>query len=520
MPTLNRISPILLLATVCCAVSVAQQTPETERQPTAEQIEFFEARVRPLLIEHCLECHSAETEVSGGLSLDARPNWERGGDSGLAIVAHDPEASPLMRAVKYDDPDLQMPPEGKLPDTAIEVLRAWIEMGAPDPRAEVSVKSSTPKALAVEDAQQHWAYRAAQRPEVPASPTSSTATDAFIDAKLQAAGVEPVASVTRAQWLRRLSFDLHGLPPSPEMLAAFEADERPDARERMVDRLLNSARFGETFARHWMDVARYAESITLRGFVLPEAWRYRDYLIEAFNDDRPFDQMIVEQVAGDLLSATDRNERTRQLTAMGLLTLGNTNLEEQDKTQLDMDYIDEQLEVLGRAFLGQTIGCARCHDHKFDPIPTRDYYALAGIFRNTVAMEHENVSKWIQSPLPLESEAEEKFTAIASELKQLTTRVAAMKKKAGGSDSKKSVDVSKLNGIVIDDVDAKLIGDWVDGTTVAGFVHDRYLHDGNKDKGTKTATFEPKQLPPGEYLVRMSYTAAPNRASNAKVVVF
>ena len=209
-----------------------------------------------------------------------------------------------------------------MPDTAIEVLRAWIEMGAPDPRAEVSVKSSNPKALAVEDAQQHWAYRAVQRPEVPASSTSSTVIDAFIDAKLQAAGVEPVASVTRAQWLRRLSFDLHGLPPSPEMLAVFETDERPDARERMVDRLLNSARFGETFARHWMDVARYAESITLRGFVLPEAWRYRDYLIEAFNDDRPFDQMIVEQVAGDLLSATDRNERTRQLTAMGLLTFG------------------------------------------------------------------------------------------------------------------------------------------------------------------------------------------------------
>jgi hypothetical protein len=310
------------------------------------------------------------------------------------------------------------------------------------------------------------------------------------------------------------------LPPDPTILDAFEADSSPDAELRMVDRLLESPRFGETFARHWMDVVRYAESVTLRGFVLPEAWRYRDYLIEAFNDDRPFDQMIVEQVAGDLLTADDRHERTRQLVATSFLAFGNTNLEEQDKTQLEMDYIDEQLEVLGRAFLAQTIGCARCHDHKFDPIPTRDYYALAGIFRNTAAMEHENVSKWIELPLPVEPQRAAAFDQISTDVNKLTQKISALKKKKGDVDSKKSIAIATLEGVVIDDVDAKLIGAWVDGITVGGYVSGRYLHDGNQGKGEKSATFEPKSLPPGQYRVRMSYTPSGNRASNAKVVVF
>jgi len=438
-----------------------------------------------------------------------------------------------MRAVLYDDPDLQMPPDGKLPTKAIETLRAWIAMGAADPRSEVSVKPSSTQALAVADAQQHWAYRAVERPVLPQFPTrisanapasnsaSNSAIDRFIDVKLHAAGIAPTAAVTRAQWLRRLTFDLHGVPPDPNLIAAFEEDERPDAEVRVVEQLLNSPKFGETFARRWMDVARYAESITLRGFVLPEAWRYRDYLIEAFNDDRPFDQMIVEQVAGDLLQSDNRLERTRQLVATSFLTLGNTNLEEQDKTQLEMDYIDEQLEVLGRAFLGQTIGCARCHDHKFDPIPTRDYYALAGIFRNTVAMEHSNVSKWVEAPLPIEPTQAAMFDQLSAEAKQLTQTIASLKKKKDVvSDPRKSTDVTQLEGIVIDDVDAKLIGEWTMGTTVPGYVSDRYLHDGNKGQGEKSATFEPPRLTPGQYRVRMSYTAAANRASNAKVVVF
>ena len=529
----NRNSTTLWIAGWCCyalgftalgftALGFAQGPPATgSGLSEASQIDFFEAQVRPLLIKHCLECHATDTEASGGLLLDSRPNWQRGGDSGDAIVPRDPAASLVMRAVLYDDPDLQMPPDGKLPDGTIVALQRWIEMGAADPRNEVSVKPSNTRALSVADAQQHWAYRPVVRPQLPADTTSATVVDGFIDAKLKDAGLTAAPRVTRAQWLRRMTFDLHGLPPDPKLMEEFEADSGADAEVRMVDRLLDSPRFGETIARHWMDVVRFAESVTLRGFVLPEAWRYRDYLIEAFNDDRPFDQMIVEQVAGDLLTAEDLRERTRQLVATSFLTFGNTNLEEQDKSQLEMDYIDEQLEVLGRAFLAQTIGCARCHDHKFDPVPTRDYYALAGIFRNTVAMDHDNVSKWVEQPLPIESEQAAAFERMSADVKQLTLKIAAIKKKeASAIDPKKSVDIATLAGVVVDDVDAKLIGGWVDGAGVSGFVNERYLHDGNQDKGEKSATFEPKSLPPGQYRVRMSYTAASNRASNARVVVF
>ncbi len=486
-----------------------------------DKVAFFEQHIRPLFIAKCLECHSSDTEASGGLLLDSRPNWERGGDTGEAIVPQDPSTSLLMRAVLYDDPDLQMPPDGKLPDASIAALNTWIEQGAVDPRNQVSVKPSSSRALAVANAHEHWAYRPWGRPELPIGQPTESIIDRFINAKLASAGVEAVPLISRRQWLRRMYFDLHGLPPDPRILEEFEADAAPDAEARMVDQLLQSPRFGETFARRWMDVARFAESVTLRGFVLPEAWRYRDYLIDAFNEDRPFDQMIIEQVAGDLLSAEDNKERTRQLVATSFLTLGNTNLEEQDKTQLEMDYIDEQLEVLGRAFLAQTIGCARCHDHKFDPIPTRDYYALAGIFRNTVAMEHENVSKWVEEPLPIEPEQAAFFDQLAVQSKELTQKIASLKKKIGaGVDPNKAVDIATLEGVVIDDVDAKLVGDWVDGMGVSGFVSEGYRHDGNNGKGQKSATFEPKRLPPGQYRVRMSYTPAANRATNVKVVVF
>src|SRR5690606_8466255 len=219
--------------------------------------------------------------------------------------------------------------------------------------------------------------------------------DRFILAELEARQLEPVGDASRETLLRRAYFDLIGLAPSPEEIDAFLADDSPDAFERVVDRLLASPRFGERWGRHWLDVVRFGESLTLRGLVLPEAWRYRDYVIDAFNADRSVQQMLVEQIAGDLLPARDAVQAQRQTIATTFLALGNTNLEEQDKQQLEMDYIDEQLDVIGQALLGQTIGCARCHDHKFDPIPTRDYYALAKILRGTQALEHANVSKWI-----------------------------------------------------------------------------------------------------------------------------
>ncbi len=568
-PTTRFALPLLVVAISMVAISVtpaqqpapqqtsAQNSPapksvqgDSTDQPTSEsladessvlsadQLEFFESRVRPLLIEHCLECHSAETEASGGLLLDSRPNWQRGGDNGAAIVSREPDASLLVRAIEYDDPMLQMPPEGKLSAAAIADLKRWIAMGAPDPRNEVSEKPSASRALSVADAQQHWAYRPlsrAKRPSQVAAPETASTTNAatgnaqqrsdlsgaideWIQLRLDQEGLKAAPPVNRAQWLRRVTFDLHGLPPTAEELDRFLADTSPDAEARWVDRLLASPRFGETFARHWMDVARYAESITLRGFVLPDAWRYRDYLIEAYNEDRPLDEMIVEQIAGDLLPTDDPKQRERQIVATSFLALGNTNLEEQDKTQLEMDHIDEQLEVLGRAFLGQTIGCARCHDHKFDPIPTSDYYAMAGIFRSTVAMEHANVSKWIEVPLPLDPTSTAEYESLEKQLRETKDQLAQLKKPK--SAPAKSVALDTLEGIVVDDVDAKLIGHWTESTTAAGFVGKHYLHDARSDRGAKSATFQPKNFVPSEYEVRMSYTTGENRATNAKVVVF
>ena len=349
----------------------------------ADRRQFFEDKIRPALATHCYECHSFDTEASGGLRLDTRLGWQMGGDLGPAIVPGDPVTSRLIQAIEYNDPDLQMPPDGKLPQSVIDDLRRWIQDGAVDPREAASAPDSSVRrpALRPDEAQQHWAYRPIQRPEVPCPTDVSDKTDLSYKVQLQpidcflAVGWNRAGDVSapasRAALIRRLTFDLHGLPPTPAEVAAFCQDSRPAAYRRLVDRLLASPRFGVRFARRWLDVARYAESLTLRGFVLPDAWRYRDYCIQAFNQDRPFDEVIREQIAGDLMDSPDLHRRQQQLIAVTFLLMGNTNLEDQDKQQLEMDVVDEQLETLGRAFLPQTIRCARCHDHKFDPIHTR-----------------------------------------------------------------------------------------------------------------------------------------------------
>ncbi|MEZ6151016.1 MAG: PSD1 and planctomycete cytochrome C domain-containing protein [Pirellulaceae bacterium] len=391
--------PLLLAIASSSNIVRAEQTQSRE-----QQADFFESRIRPVFVAHCLECHAVDTEASGGLLLDSRQGWQAGGDSSNAIVPGDVEASRVARAIDYDDPNLQMPPAGKLPDEAIRDIKLWIGSGAYDPRDSQSAQPATIAGLAVEDAQTHWAYRDVQPVSIPAMSELQGATpiDAFINQRLAQAGVEPAPRATDEALVRRLYYDLLGLPPTldqrSEAVRLLSQGELGFAR--LVDQLLGNTQYAENFARKWMDVVRYADSITLRGFVLPQAWRYRDYLVDAYANDRPFDQMIREQIAGDLLPAEDWQQKRRQWIATGLLVLGNTNLEKQDKTQLDMDTIDEQLEVIGRAFLGQTIGCARCHDHKFDPIPTRDYYALAGILRSAVSLKHDNVSKWIELPLP------------------------------------------------------------------------------------------------------------------------
>ncbi len=480
-----------------------------------ENLEFFETRIRPVLVEHCAACHAADTEASGGLLLDSRAGWQTGGDSGAAIVVGHPGQSLLLQAMSYEDHDLQMPPEGKLSPAILRDFSAWISNGAVDPRVtdEGGIDRSTP--LSVEAAQQHWAYRPIGEVKLPADADLSP-IDWLINRELSSAGLFPVHAASEDVLTRRLYFDLTGLPPGGDTATDSEG------YDQLVERLLASPQFGEHFARHWMDVVRFAESITLRGFVLPEAWRYRDYLVNSFAEDRPFDQMIREQIAGDLLHSDRLKQRQMELVATGFLTMGNTNLEQQDKAQLEMDYIDEQLEVIGRAFLGQTIGCARCHDHKFDPIPTRDYYALAGIMSSAVALEHANVSKWIERPLPLSDEMTADFDDVAARLDAIKRKLAVAKKRTRGNSAsdQRSIPVSELAGVVVDSRDATLVGKWIESVSVGRFVGASYLHDGALEQGEKSATFEPQKLPPGDYVVRVAYTAGENRASNTLVRVF
>jgi Protein of unknown function (DUF1549) len=320
--------------------------------------------------------------------------------------------------------------------------------------------------------------------------------------------------------VRRRYFDLTGLPPTPKEIDAFVQDPSIKAYEKLVDSLLASPRFGERWGRHWLDLVRFAESLTLRGFVFKETWRYRDYVIDAFNQDRALDQFLREQIAGDLLPAQSRDERRRNLVATTFLALGNTNLEEQDKNQIDMDVVDEQIDVIGKAFLGQTIGCARCHDHKFDPIPTRDYYALAGILRNTKLLEHDNVSKWVETSLPMAPEVESAVQAYNAKLAVLEAQIKAEKLKMKAKGIVASTGVVAPNdipGLVVDDTKAKRVGTWTLSQYSGSYIGDGYLHDGNMSKGEKSLTFEPEIPAAGPYEIWLAYIPAANRSTQVPV---
>jgi hypothetical protein len=346
---------------------------------------------------------------------------------------------------------------------------------------------------------------------------SANPIDAFICAKLEAKGLKSAPEADRATLIRRLYYDLIGLPPSPEDVDAFVNNKNADAYEKLVDKLLASPQFGERWGRHWLDVARFAESVTLRGFVFKEAWRYRDYVIDSFNEDLPFDRFIREQIAGDLLPATDAADRAHKIIATTFLQLGNTNLEEQDKKALRMDVVDEQLDVITKGFLGQTVTCARCHDHKFDPIPTKDYYSLAGILRNAKAMDHANVSMWVEVPLPTDPEREALFKAHDTQVAALRAKIAAAKDKAGPKIASGVLAVKDIPGIVIDDAQAKKVGEWMLSNFSKTYIGEGYIHDKDEKKGEKSLTFQPEALPPGKYDVRLAYSPGPNRAENVPV---
>lgn len=366
--------------------------------PTAEQLQFFETSIRPVLVEHCQKCHG-EDKQWGSLRIDSGKSLLEGGDSGAAIVPGQPENSLLIRAIRQQDEDLKMPPKGKLSDKQVADFILWIKQGAAYPVTAEKNKGRTRDP-------NHWSFKTPVDPPVPAIQNAAwpkSDLDHFILAKLQAEQVTPTAAADKRSLIRRATFDLIGLPPTPEEIAEFLADDQPDAFAKLVDRLLASSAYGERWGRHWLDIARYADSNGLdENIAQGHAWRYRDYVVNAFNNDKPYDQFIVEQIAGDLLPPTDdpavRNER---LIATGFLAIGPKVLAEVDEAKMQMDIIDEQVDTMGRAILGLTFGCARCHDHKFDPIQTADYYGLAGIFKSTRTMESfKKVAKWHENAVP------------------------------------------------------------------------------------------------------------------------
>jgi hypothetical protein len=359
--------------------------PAALRADGEDSIAFFESKIRPLLIEHCLECHSTDTKQKGGLLLDSRAGWETGGDNGPAVVPGDPAQSLLIKAVAWADTDLQMPPKRKLAEAEIAALTEWIKRGAPDPREAEARVGLVP----LSKAKSWWAFQPLHKPMVPDG-AGKEPIDALIGQKLAAAGLPPAPPADRRTLLRRLTFDLTGLPPTPEEVAAFLADTSPEAYTKAVNRLLASPAYGQRWARHWLDVVRYADyhsgdpKARVTSCEPLEAWRYRDWVVDSFNHDRPFDDFIRHQIAGDLMPGPDGAALYPDgLVATGFLANGTWDRGDADKEKLVSDMVDDQIDTVGKAFLGLTLGCARCHDHKFDPVSNEDYYALAGIFYST-----------------------------------------------------------------------------------------------------------------------------------------
>ncbi|HEY6167323.1 MAG TPA: PSD1 and planctomycete cytochrome C domain-containing protein [Verrucomicrobiae bacterium] len=372
---MNRTLTLFAVWTLAASPLVAAEQPITKAQS-----EFFESKIRPILADNCYKCHSATADkVKGGLVVDTREGLLKGGETGPALVPGNPDKSLLIRAVRYDDSDLQMPPKGKkLTAQQIADLTAWVKMGAPDPRkAAAAAKYKDPR----EAGKSHWAFKPVQKQTPPSVKESSWVkmpVDNFILAKLDENGMKPNAPADRRTLIRRAYFDLIGLPPTPAQVEEFVNDTSSDAFARVVETLLKSPQYGERWGRYWLDVARYSDT---KGSVkkkqeddkYPYAWTYRDYVIKAFNDDKPYNRFIVEQLAADRLASPDKTT----LAAMGFLTVGERFMNNQN------DIINDRIDTTTKAFLGLTVACARCHDHKFDPVPTADYYSLHGIFASS-----------------------------------------------------------------------------------------------------------------------------------------
>src|SRR5262245_37133627 len=392
----------LLGLLACSGLNRAAAKPQTN----PEQIEFFEAKIRPLLSSKCFACHGGETPMAK-LNLSTAAGFFKGGESGPVVVKGEPENSRLIGAVNYQG-QIKMPPTGKLSDAEIADLVAWIKIGAPWPNAiGTEAVAEKPKGYQFTAEQRRfWAFQPVKEPAPPIVKNTAwckSPIDRFVLAQLEKKGLAPAPPASKLTLLRRATFDLMGLPPTEQEIVDFLADNSPNAFAKLVDHLLASPRYGERWGRHWLDVVRYADSAGADEDIrYPYAYRYRDYVIEAFNKDLPYSEFIRQQLAGDLLPAEKPGEvNTTGIVATGFLQVGPKLLAEQDKPKMVYDMVDEQLDVATRAFLGLTVACARCHDHKFDPIPTRDYYSLASIFASTksLARVEGTVSQLYFAPL-------------------------------------------------------------------------------------------------------------------------
>ncbi|MBC8353779.1 MAG: DUF1549 domain-containing protein [Planctomycetes bacterium] len=426
----------LLVAAVLIPASIWGQ-----EEISPSQLDFFEKKIRPVLVERCYSCHSKGAKsIKGALVLDTRDGIRRGGDSGHAVMPGEVESSLLMEAIRFES--LEMPPDEQLPAAVIADFAKWIEMGAPDPREGPSLIK---REINFAQAKHHWSFqpiRAVEPPAVKNANWPRSAVDQFVLAKLEAKGLKPVGDVERVKLVRRLYYDLIGLPPTPDQLASALANESAQAIENLVDQLLDSPQFGERWGRHWLDVVRYAESNGReRNYVYPHAWRYRDYVIAAFNADKPFGQFIREQIAGDLIE----DSGNEQLIATGFLAIGPKLLNERNKEVFRMDIVDDQIDVTTRAFMALTASCARCHDHKFDPIPTSEYYSLAGIFRSSETLfgteqkqgNRQGSELYALGESPEYREHQERIAGLQKELRQAQAQVkkTAKKKPPKGADA-------------------------------------------------------------------------------------
>lgn len=401
--------------------------------PTAEQSAFFETKIRPVLAERCLECHNSE-DPENGLDLSSRAGMIRGGKLGPALKPGKPDQSLLISAIQHDE-FIKMPPREKLPSNQVVDFTQWVKMGAPWPDSEPESADAGASAQGImpftSKQLEHWAWRPLSHVKVPHSGNAWAISpiDEFVLRQLQQHGLKPAPPADRRMLIRRATFDLTGLPPTPEETAAFVADDSPDAFAKVIDRLLASPRYGERWGRHWLDVARYADSNGLdENLSYANAFRYRDYVIRAMNNDKPYARFVQEQLAGDLLPAPeDDQDNIDRFIATGFLAIGPKMLAEDDPMKMQMDIIDEQLNTMGQTFMGLTVGCARCHDHKFDPIPTEDYYSLAGIFKSSKTMEnHKVVAVWYERPL-VSKAVSRRIEETDEEVSSTETAIAALK---------------------------------------------------------------------------------------------